>query len=210
MVSVTTIILVVIVIILWYRLRKLSREYNQLVEMYSKTSEEYTQLKTYMDSEIKRRAWELFDEWRNNELQKQRAVLEEGIRKKYEAELRKWKLQEEKRIRQDAIKRSKAVILGQVTEHLIPYFPDFRYNPKDVRFIGTPIDFIVFDGMSDGNIKRIVFVEIKTSKTGSLSKREQQVKKVIQEKKVYWEKVHYRPEIKGTVGENHEAESKRE
>ena len=36
MVSVTTIILVVIVIILWYRLRKLSREYNQLVEIYSK------------------------------------------------------------------------------------------------------------------------------------------------------------------------------
>ena len=73
--------------------------------------------------------------------------------------------------------------MGQVTEHLIPYFSDFRYNPKDVRFIGTPIDFVVFDGMSDGDIKRIVFVEIKTSKTGSLSKREQQVKKVIQEKR---------------------------
>ena len=75
-----------------------------------KYSEEYTKLKTY--SEIKRRAWELFDEWRNNELQKQRAVLEEGIRKKYEAELRKWKLQEEKNDTPRCDKKKQGCYLG--------------------------------------------------------------------------------------------------
>ena len=26
-----------------------------------------------------------------------------------------------------------------MTEHLVPFFPGFKYNPKDVRFVGTPI-----------------------------------------------------------------------
>ncbi|WP_235280356.1 Holliday junction resolvase-like protein [Thermotoga sp. Mc24] len=43
-------------------------------------------------------------------------------------------MKEEKRIRKDAIDKSKSVIMGPVTEHLIPFFPEFRYNPKDTRF----------------------------------------------------------------------------
>lgn len=63
-------------------------------------------------------------------------------------QLRGWVRREEKRIREDAIRKSEAVIRGKVTEHLMPYFPEFKYNPKDVRFIGTPIDLIVFDGLT--------------------------------------------------------------
>jgi len=170
-------ILIVLVFILWYKLGKLSRQYLEL------------------SGQIERRARELFEGWKSKELETQKQVLEEGIRKKYESEFQKWKLEEEKRIRQDAIKKSKAVIMGQVTEHLIPYFPDFKYNPKDARFIGTPVDFVVFDGMSDGDIKRIVFVEVKTGKTGSLTSREKQVKAVVEKREVYWEKIHYKPKI---------------
>jgi predicted Holliday junction resolvase-like endonuclease len=84
--------------------------------------------------------------------------------------------------------------MGQVTEHLIPYFPDFKYNPKDARFIGTPVDFVVFNGLSEGNVKKIVFVEVKTGKTGNLTTRERQVRDVVERKEVYWEKLHYQEE----------------
>jgi len=103
-------VLIVLVFVLWYKLWKLSRQYLEL------------------SGQIERRARELFEDWKGKELETQKQVLEEGIRKKCESEFQKWKLEEEKRIRQDAIKKSKAVIMGQVTEHLIPYFPDFRYK----------------------------------------------------------------------------------
>jgi len=102
-----------------------------------------------------------------------------------------WKQKFEQEIRKDAIERSKSVIMGKVTEHLVPYMPDFRYNPKDVRFIGSPIDLIIFDGLDEGNIRKIVFAEIKTGKA-SLSEREKKVKKAVESKKVSWELIRIR------------------
>jgi predicted Holliday junction resolvase-like endonuclease len=49
------------------------------------------------------------------------------------------------------------VAVGKITEHFIPFLPDFKYNPKEARFFGSPIDFIVFDGLDNGEIKNIVF-----------------------------------------------------
>src|ERR687887_287912 len=72
----------------------------------------------------------------------------------------------------DAIQRSRAIIIGKVTEHVVPYLPDFAFNPKDARFIGSPVDLVVFDGLDDEAVKQIVFVEVKASTTTSLTKRE--------------------------------------
>jgi hypothetical protein len=36
--------------------------------------------------------------------------------------------------------RSMAVTRGKVTEHIVPYLPGFDLDPKDIRFLGTPID----------------------------------------------------------------------
>ena len=52
--------------------------------------------------------------------------------------------------REDAVKRSRAVLGGQFAEQLAPYFPDFPCNPGDVKFLGKPIDFIAFPGMAEG------------------------------------------------------------
>src|SRR5687768_2570911 len=75
-------------------------------------------------------------------------------------------LQKTSAIRQDAIERSRYVTVGKVTEQIAPWLPDFPYNPKDARFIGSPIDMIVFDGCDEGDVKRVVFLEIKTSASG--------------------------------------------
>lgn len=97
-----------------------------------------------------------------------------------------WKLKEEKKVRADAVKRSKEVIKGKTTEHLIPYMEDFKYNPSDCRFMGSPIDIIVFDGLSEGELTEIIFLEIKAGKHASLSKRERQVRDVIKCREISW------------------------
>src|SRR5206468_1492693 len=73
-----------------------------------------------------------------------------------------WKAAYTRAVCRDAIQRSLAVTTGKVFEQLIPYLPDFEFNPKDVRFLGSPVDFVVFDGLSDGTVRRVVFVEVKT------------------------------------------------
>lgn len=97
----------------------------------------------------------------------------------------RWKRDYTKEVRRDAVHRSQAATLGKVYEHLIPYLPDFRWNPKDARFIGTPVDFLIFDGLSEGHVRAVVFVEVKTG-TSSMNARERQVRDAIVAHRVEW------------------------
>lgn len=92
-------------------------------------------------------------------------------------------------IRDDAIKRSRAVLSGQFTEQLAPYLPNFPYAPSEVRFIGKPVDFIVFKGMDEQNINEVVFVEVKTG-TSKLNNQQKNLKETIKNRKVKWEEYH--------------------
>ena len=96
-----------------------------------------------------------------------------------------WKARYTRAVRQDAIQRSLAVTAGKVYEQLVPYLPDFPFNPKDVRFLGSPVDFVVFDGLSDGHITRIVFVEVKTG-AADLSTRERRIRDAVRDSRVEW------------------------
>jgi predicted Holliday junction resolvase-like endonuclease len=75
--------------------------------------------------------------------------------------------------RADSISGSRSSVSGKVQEHLAPLFPSFfsQFNSRDARFLGSPLDYIVFDGLDEGDVRRVVFVEVKTGK-GRLSKRE--------------------------------------
>ncbi|MBO5137749.1 MAG: Holliday junction resolvase [Spirochaetaceae bacterium] len=95
-----------------------------------------------------------------------------------------------KKERQDAVKRSKAVVAGQVYEQIAPLLPDFPCNTKDIQFIGKPIDYIGFcTNDKTGLVDEILFIEIKSGES-NLSVREQSVKEVIQKRKVRY--VEYR------------------
>jgi predicted Holliday junction resolvase-like endonuclease len=96
-----------------------------------------------------------------------------------------WKLRYTAQVRQDAIQRSFAVTSGKVHEQLIPYLPGFDYNPKDVRFLGSPVDLVVFDGLAEGEVRRIIFVEVKTGRA-TLTARERSVRDVVQCRRVEW------------------------
>lgn len=99
-----------------------------------------------------------------------------------------WKAKYTSRIREDAVQRSQAVTAGKVHEQLIPYLPAFRFNPKDVRFLGSPVDLVIFDGLAEGQVRRIVFLEVKTGGAG-LSNRERCVRDVIQAGEVEWAEI---------------------
>jgi predicted Holliday junction resolvase-like endonuclease len=96
-----------------------------------------------------------------------------------------WKARYTAMIREDAVQRSLAVTAGKVHEQLTPYLPAFPYNPKDVRFLGSPIDLVVFDGLAEGQLQRIVFLEVKTGGS-SLTSRERQVRDTIEAGEVEW------------------------
>jgi predicted Holliday junction resolvase-like endonuclease len=96
-----------------------------------------------------------------------------------------WKARYTSIIREDAVQRSQAVTAGKVHEQLIPYLPAFPYNPKDVRFLGSPVDLVVFDGLAEGRVRRILFLEVKTGRSG-LTSRERGVRDVIQARDVEW------------------------
>jgi len=96
-----------------------------------------------------------------------------------------WKVGYTRRVRDDAVQRSLAVTAGKVHEQLIPYLPAFPWNPKDARFLGSPVDLVVFDGLAEGRVRRIVFVEVKTGGAG-LTGRERMVREAVREGEVEW------------------------
>jgi predicted Holliday junction resolvase-like endonuclease len=99
-----------------------------------------------------------------------------------------WRAKHAGAIRADAVARSLAVTVGKVSEQLVPYLPGFSYNPKDARFLGSPVDFVVFDGLDAGAVRRVVFLEVKTG-AAALSVRERQVRDAIESGRIAWDEL---------------------
>lgn len=87
-------------------------------------------------------------------------------------------------LRSDAIKRSRAVIGGQVVEQVAPFLPNFPCSPSDARFIGKPVDFVAFPGLSENDtVKEVLLIEVKTGQS-TLNNREKEIKKAVNEGRV--------------------------
>ena len=107
-----------------------------------------------------------------------------------------WKLRYTRHIRRDAVLRSQATISGLVHEQLLPFLPEFPFNPKDARFLGTPVDLVVFDGLDAGQVRGVVFIEVKTG-GATLSGRERQVRDAIRAGNVSWLEIRSGPASAG-------------
>lgn len=92
--------------------------------------------------------------------------------------------------RRDAIGRSRSVLGGRFTEQMAPYLPEIHYDPTEARFIGSPVDLVVFPGLSSDKPREIVFVEVKAGARGRLSQREQRIRELVEAGKVRWELMH--------------------
>lgn len=82
----------------------------------------------------------------------------------------------------DSAKRSQSTRYGQITEQFAPFMPDWPWDPKQFRFLGTPVDGVQFTP------EGVVFVEIKSA--GSrLSAVQRQVRDQVRAGRVYWHEV---------------------
>lgn len=119
--------------------------------------------------------------------------LERKFRQWQETEILRREKEKERAIR-EAIAQSRAVLGGKFVEQLAPYLPEFKYDPTEARFIGSPIDLIVFPGLAKGDPKEIVIMEIKTGKTGQLTPQERKIRQLIEDGMVRWELIQKPPE----------------
>jgi len=162
---------------------------NQELELYKvKLNNDYNEHKNKLDEYAIKTANERFNEWRSKEVEGIKDRITAMCMDQAKITLEEWKQVETKSLRQDAIDKSKAVINGKMLEHFVPYMKDFKYNAKDARFLGSPTDLIVFDGLDEGDLKQIVFIEVKTNKA-QLSAREKQIRNIVQAKNIAYEEI---------------------
>ncbi|MFH1662714.1 MAG: Holliday junction resolvase-like protein [Chloroflexota bacterium] len=125
------------------------------------------------------------------------------IKWRFEKRFRQWletealKLEQEKhRIRQAAINQSRAVLGGKFTEQMAPYLPEFKYDPTEARFIGSPIDLVVFPGLATGDPQEVVIMEIKTGQECRLTPQQNKIRQLIEDGMVRWELIeHNEPQV---------------
>jgi predicted Holliday junction resolvase-like endonuclease len=90
------------------------------------------------------------------------------------------------RIRREALASSRRVLYGQAAEQLAPLVDGFAFLPQESRFLGHPVDYVVFEGLGgDGDVS-VVFVEVKTG-GARLSRRERRVREAIEAGRVRFE-----------------------
>lgn len=95
--------------------------------------------------------------------------------------------------------QSKSVRLGLISENVLPFHADFKYNVKDLVPMFRPIDYVVFAE------DEVVFLEIKIG-TSTLSEKQRKIRNLIETGKVRFEE-HRVTEVGYTVKESNGKEA---
>ncbi|RNJ80398.1 MAG: hypothetical protein D9C04_01565 [Nitrosopumilus sp. B06] len=75
--------------------------------------------------------------------------------------------------------------VGTTVEKTLPAHGNLELKMSDSRFLGEPIDLILFDGLSKNRVDKITFIEIKTG-AGRLNDHQKQTRDAINDHKVEW------------------------
>lgn len=102
-----------------------------------------------------------------------------------EIEERKRQLKERpKKIAVKSETGARAVNIGYILERIAPSLKAFQFNRNDCRSIFDPIDYIIFENLSNkGRVSRIIFTEIKTGQA-RLTYRQNEIKQLVEKKKI--------------------------
>lgn len=84
------------------------------------------------------------------------------------------------KLRRDIAEKQRVGIKGKVTEAFAPFLEGFPYKASECKFLGDPIDYIVFEGLDERDVKAIRFLEVKEG-TSKLSKHQKQIKDLLDE-----------------------------
>ena len=92
-----------------------------------------------------------------------------------------------------SVNTSRAVLKGKMAEQFAPILPEFRYLPSDAKFLGDPVDYVVFDGYTnfrdgDGTVDDIEVILLDIKSGGArLSKGQQAIAQAVREGRVRFE-----------------------
>jgi predicted Holliday junction resolvase-like endonuclease len=80
--------------------------------------------------------------------------------------------------------------MGRISERMVPLLPEFPFSFADARFIGKPVDLVVFNGFTrvkdeKGDSINVVLMEVKKGK-GKVTREEGLIKKAVEEGRVSW------------------------
>lgn len=82
------------------------------------------------------------------------------------------------KLRRDIADKQRVNIKGKIGEVFAPFLEGFPYKASESKFIGDPIDYLVFEGLDERDIKGVHLVEVKTGNS-KLSKHQKQIKDLI-------------------------------
>ncbi len=102
------------------------------------------------------------------------------------AEFSQWHQSQIKGERADALNSSRRVLAGKYLERFIPF--TVPYEPADMHFLGSPVDYVIFSGLYDDRCEEIIFLEVK-SNNATVTKRERAIRDAVRAGKVRWEEV---------------------
>lgn len=115
---------------------------------------------------------------------------------KYILELKAAHLLELKKSSNQSVSSSRAVLKGKIAEQFAPIFPQFDYLPSDSKFLGDPIDYVVFNGYSefkeglvDASQIEVVLIDIKSG-NARLTKGQQAIAQAIKQGRIRFETIH--------------------
>ena len=123
------------------------------------------------------------------------------LKKVYEERFKRWMTEVEESIRKRAVDQSRFSLKGRIWQQILPLIPDFaeKHNLSDCRFIGDPIDYIIFDNYTRVKEREdrkapivITFVEVKTGESASLTYEERKIREAVKSGRVRWETIHIR------------------
>lgn len=84
----------------------------------------------------------------------------------------------------DAVQRSRATLLGKLLERLAPCFRRFAYDPRDMRCICDPVDYVLFEGLTvERKVKQITFIEVKSGRS-RLSSVQRSVREAVEKGRI--------------------------
>ncbi len=94
------------------------------------------------------------------------------------------------------VQQSRNVLKGKLSEELFPLLAECPYLPADMKFFGSPVDYLILNGYSEakdngGDFTEIIFADIKTG-NARLSPHQRKIKRAVQEGRVRWETIRMR------------------
>ena len=92
-----------------------------------------------------------------------------------------------------SVNTSRAVLKGKMAEQFAPILPEFQYLPSDAKFLGDPVDYVVFVGYTDfrdgdGTAEDIEVILLDIKSGGArLSKGQQAIAQAVREGRIRFE-----------------------